>query len=64
MALGARSSDVLSHVLRNALAMVMVGLALGMLGAFALTRVMKSLLFEVSPLDPARAHHCVRLDDC
>jgi len=32
--------------------MVMAGLALGMLGAFALTRVMKSLLFEVSPLDP------------
>jgi ABC-type lipoprotein release transport system permease subunit len=36
----------------NALHLVVVGLALGMLGAFALTRVMKSLLFEVSPLDP------------
>jgi len=43
---------VLSHVLRNALSMVMAGLALGMLGAFTLTRVIKSLLFEVSPLDP------------
>jgi ABC-type lipoprotein release transport system permease subunit len=32
--------------------MVMAGLALGMLGAFTLTRVIKSLLFEVSPLDP------------
>jgi predicted permease len=53
MALGARSSDVVSQVLGNALRMVMGGLALGMLGAFALTRVMKSLLFEVSPLDPA-----------
>jgi putative ABC transport system permease protein len=52
MALGARSSDVVSQVLRKALRMVMAGLALGMLGAFALTRVMKSLLFEVSPLDP------------
>ncbi|MEX2264825.1 MAG: ABC transporter permease [Bryobacteraceae bacterium] len=52
MALGARPRDVLSHVLRNALSMIAVGLALGMAGAFALTRVMKSLLFEVSPLDP------------
>lgn len=43
---------MLSHVLRNALSMVMAGLALGMLGAFTLTRVIKSLLFEVSPLDP------------
>jgi predicted permease len=52
MALGAQFFDVLSHVLRNALTLVMVGLVLGMFGAFALTRVMKSLLFEVSPLDP------------
>ncbi len=52
MALGARSATVLSQVLRNALALVVVGLAFGMLGTFALTRVLKSLLFEVSPLDP------------
>jgi putative ABC transport system permease protein len=52
MALGARSHDVLSRVLRDALTMVAVGLVFGLLGAFALTRVMKSLLFEVSPLDP------------
>ncbi|HLK66356.1 MAG TPA: ABC transporter permease [Bryobacteraceae bacterium] len=52
MALGARSSHVVSQILCNALHMVGVGLALGMLGAVALTRVMKSLLFEVSPLDP------------
>ena len=52
MALGARSSTVLSHVLRKALGMVAVGLVLGVAGAFALTRVIKSLLFEVSPLDP------------
>ncbi|MDR3699185.1 MAG: ABC transporter permease [Candidatus Sulfopaludibacter sp.] len=53
MALGAGSGDVVSRVLRNALSMVAVGLAFGMAGAFALTRVIKSLLFEVSPLDPA-----------
>jgi putative ABC transport system permease protein len=52
MALGASSRDVLSHVLRNALGMIFIGLVLGMLGAFALTRVMKTLLYEVSPLDP------------
>jgi putative ABC transport system permease protein len=52
MALGARAGDVLSHVLRNAAWMVLVGLAIGLAGAFALTRVMTSLLFEVSALDP------------
>lgn len=52
MALGADSRDVLSQVLRNALAMVVVGLAIGLAGAFALTSVMQSLLFQVSALDP------------
>ena len=52
MALGARAGDVLSHVLRNAAGMVIVGLAIGLAGALALTRVMKTLLFEVSALDP------------
>jgi predicted permease len=52
MALGAGATDVFSQVLRNALSMVTVGLVLGLLGTFALTRVMKNLLFEVSPLDP------------
>ncbi len=52
MALGAQSGDVLSHVLRNGLSMVGVGLMLGLAGSFALTRVMESLLFQVSPLDP------------
>jgi putative ABC transport system permease protein len=52
MALGASKRDVLAHVMRNAAWMVFVGLALGCGGAIALTRVMKSLLFQVSPLDP------------
>jgi putative ABC transport system permease protein len=62
IALGAKSRDVLSHVLRGAFAMVVAGLVFGLLGVFALTRVMKSLLFEVSPLDPlALAAACVSM---
>ena len=62
MALGARSGNVLAQVLRNALGMVAMGLATGMLGVFALTRVIKSLLFEVSPLDHlALAGACVAM---
>ena len=52
MALGARSADVLSHVLGNGVRMIAVGLVLGLAGAFALTRLLQSLLFETSALDP------------
>jgi len=53
MALGATAGKVLSRVLRNALTLVVIGLAIGLCGAMAMTRVMKALLFHVSPLDPA-----------
>jgi predicted permease len=60
MALGAQPGDVVSHTLRSALSMLLVGLAVGLAGAFALTRVLKNLLFEVSALDPvALALACV-----
>ncbi len=60
MALGARPADVVSHTLRSALSLLVVGLAVGLAGAFALTRVLKGLLFEVSALDPvALAVACV-----
>jgi predicted permease len=52
MALGAGRGDVLSHVLRNAAMMVLMGLAVGVAGAFGLMGLMRSVLFEVSPLDP------------
>ncbi|HUB32125.1 MAG TPA: ABC transporter permease [Bryobacteraceae bacterium] len=52
VALGARRSAILSQVVLSALGMVAAGLGLGLLGTFAAARVMKSLLFEVSPLDP------------
>jgi predicted permease len=60
MALGARPGDVVSDTLRSAFAMLLVGLAAGLAGAFALTRALTSLLFEVSALDPvALAVACV-----
>ncbi|MGE0862322.1 MAG: ADOP family duplicated permease [Vicinamibacterales bacterium] len=52
MALGARANDVLSFVARSTLTMVGLGLAAGVAGAAALTRVTNSLLFEVSARDP------------
>jgi putative ABC transport system permease protein len=52
IALGARREDVLAFVLRGALAMTSAGLVFGLFGVLALTRVIRSLLFEVSPLDP------------
>jgi putative ABC transport system permease protein len=53
MALGARPGVVLRMVLREAGGVVVVGLAAGSLGAFALTRVMRGLLYEVSAMDAA-----------
>jgi len=53
VALGARSSDVLKMVLGQGTKMAAVGVGIGLAGAFALTRVMSTLLFEVSVTDPA-----------
>jgi len=53
MAIGAQRSDVLWLVIREGMKPVVVGLAIGMLGVFSLTRAVASLLFGVSPLDPA-----------
>lgn len=52
VALGARPLTVLLEVFRGALGMVGLGLLLGLAGAYAITRVLTSFLFEVSPLDP------------
>jgi putative ABC transport system permease protein len=53
VALGARSSDVLKMVLGQGTKLAAVGVGIGLAGAFALTRVMSTLLFEVSVTDPA-----------
>lgn len=52
MALGARTSDVSRMFLGHAALLAGVGIAVGLLAAFGLTRVMSSLLFNVSPVDP------------
>jgi predicted permease len=51
IALGAQSRDVTTLVLRTGMRLVLMGIAIGSAGAFALTRSMKSLLFEVSATD-------------
>ena len=53
MALGARASDVMWSVLRRALTLMAIGVAIGTAGALALTRVMAGLLYEVRPTDAA-----------
>jgi putative ABC transport system permease protein len=52
-ALGAQRSDVLRLVLREGAKIALFGIAAGVAGALALTRLMASLLFEVKPTDPA-----------
>lgn len=51
MALGARVGDVLRLVFRQGLVLTLIGIALGMALSFGLTRLMKSLLFDVTPTD-------------
>jgi ABC-type antimicrobial peptide transport system permease subunit len=52
IALGASSGSVRGLVLRQAMLTAMAGIAVGLLGAIALTRTMRSLLFEISNMDP------------
>ena len=52
MALGARRADVLKLVVRQGMVLTIAGVIVGLLGAFALTRVMSSLLFGVTTKDP------------
>lgn len=52
MALGAQRADVLNLVVRYAVELAIIGVAIGLSGALALTRFLSSLLFGVQPIDP------------
>lgn len=52
MALGAQQSDVLRMIMSDGGRMTLLGAAIGIVGAFAVTRLMSSMLFGVTPTDP------------
>jgi putative ABC transport system permease protein len=51
-ALGAPRGSVIAMVVRQGMTIVAIGIAVGIVGALMLTRVMSSLLFQVEPTDP------------
>lgn len=52
MALGARPLHVLRLVFQQSLGMLLIGTVIGLIGAFVLTRLMRTLLFEITATDP------------
>jgi putative ABC transport system permease protein len=52
VALGAQPRDVVRMILSQGMRLTLLGVGVGLLGAFALTRVMSGLLFGVSATDP------------
>jgi len=52
MALGARPLHVLRLIFKQSLGMLVIGTVIGLAGAFALTRLMRTLLFEITATDP------------
>lgn len=53
MALGAQTRDIMKLIVGQGLRLTLIGVGVGLLVAFGLTRLMSSLLHEVSPTDPA-----------
>jgi putative ABC transport system permease protein len=52
MALGAQTRDVLKLIMRQGMMQALIGVGIGLIASLTLTRLMKSLLFGVSPTDP------------
>ncbi|MCI0538358.1 MAG: ABC transporter permease [Verrucomicrobiales bacterium] len=52
LALGARPADVFQLVVRNGMWLALMGALAGLFGALALTRLLRNLLYKVSPIDP------------
>jgi putative ABC transport system permease protein len=52
IALGASTSEVLGLVARDAIRLAVIGVGLGLAGAFALSRLLESQLYGVAPVDP------------
>jgi ABC-type antimicrobial peptide transport system permease subunit len=52
MSLGAQRLHVLRLVFSQGFVLLMVGMVIGLGGAFALTRLLRTLLFEITPTDP------------
>lgn len=52
MALGARPRDILRLVVGQGMRLTLIGIGVGVLGALAVTRLMRTLLFNISPYDP------------
>jgi putative ABC transport system permease protein len=52
IALGASAVDVVGMVIRKGMALVSVGMGVGLAAALALTRLLHTLLFEISAVDP------------
>ncbi|MFB3788742.1 MAG: ABC transporter permease [bacterium] len=53
MALGAQAADVIGMILKRGIRLTLAGVVIGLLGALAFTRILTSLLYSLSPTDPA-----------
>ena len=54
VALGARRQDILAMILRQGMLLTFLGVCLGLAGAFAMTRYLENLLFQLAPTDPPK----------